>query len=130
MNNNSKEYKSQEPPHEFGWCLIPPAVLSADDLSLSAKVILGKLIGLVQSKGYCFATNEWLSREFHLSIRVIQRYILNLIDAGYIKREVGNGNKRRLYLTEKVLMGGGCQERHGGVSRTSWGGVRNVMPSR
>ena len=137
MNNNSKEYKSQEQP--MGWCLISPAVMSANDLILSQKVLLGRILGLLNKYGYCFATNDWLGKEIGLSGSITRKHIYKLIKLGYLRSEVdrgGNkhGSMRRLYPAEKVLIPTvptrteGCPHKDRGVSLQYLSEGKDITP--
>ncbi|GAH44337.1 unnamed protein product [marine sediment metagenome] len=106
--NNTQDHKSQGQP--MGWTLISPSVMSANDISLPQKVLLGRILGLLNKFGYCFATNAWLGKEIGLSEFTARKHIYKLIELGYLRSEVDrggsnrNGSMRRLYPTEKVLI--------------------------
>lgn len=81
----------------IGWILIPPQVMSDKRLTPSAKMLYGKINGLIGERGYCWASNETLA--FYLGMGDIRNPLEKLVSTGYIKRVVfkGEGNERHLY---------------------------------
>ena len=85
------------------WCLIPPTVWENTHLSLTEKCLLGRIIALQDSKGYCFASNRYLATQLGKTPDWISHIITKLLNAGYLSREVTRGNNkqivdRRIYL--------------------------------
>lgn len=85
-----------------GWCLIPPEIVSKNDLTPNEKLIVGRINGLCSLKGYCFASNNWLSRQFGLSPGTISNIVSSLVKKNLLRREVvrnkeGRIIQRRLY---------------------------------
>ncbi len=70
-----------------GWCLIPPSIFNNSDLSDSEKLLFGKLLGLTNKTGYCWASNRYLADMFDVSERSIQRRIGSLEKKGFIELE-------------------------------------------
>ncbi|MEO0289595.1 MAG: helix-turn-helix domain-containing protein [candidate division WOR-3 bacterium] len=94
----------------LGWCLIPPYILSREDLSLSEKVLYGRILGLADKDGYCFASNAWLGKQINLSKTRVAHLISRLKELGLIKVEVikdadGKILQRRIYplLSEMTI---------------------------
>lgn len=75
-----------------GWCLIPPSVFADSRLGDSEKMLFGKLLGLTNKTGYCWAGNEYLADMFGVSERSIQRRIKSLEKYDYITIEQ-NGHR-------------------------------------
>lgn len=74
-----------------GWCLIPPFVLADDQLSNTDKLIFGRIWGLTNEKGYCFASNDWIGKQINASSRTVSRSITKLNRTGYISVEIVRG---------------------------------------
>jgi len=70
-----------------GWCLIPPSVFSDSKLADSEKLLFGKLLGLTNKTGFCWASNSYLADMFVVSERSIQRRIGALEKRGYVTIE-------------------------------------------
>ena len=86
-----------------GWCLIPPNVLCDNALSDSEKMLYGKLLGLTNKTGYCWATNRYLGAMFDTSERSIQRRIGKLIGKGYVTTEY-DGTRRLRQICHPSLL--------------------------
>ena len=111
----------------MGWVLIPPQVMAATDISAGHKIILGKILGLLTSKGYCWASNRWLSENTGFKADTVSKYITDLAEKKYITREIvrDENNKvveRRLFpvyqATPPGQSSGTLQDNHRGPSQT------------
>lgn len=71
---------------------------------MGEKVLWGRINGLIGKRGYCFATNDWLSKQLGYSPRTIEDYIRKLVGKGYLQREYGHRGKqdRRLYPIPEI----------------------------
>ena len=67
-------------------CIIPAFVRSNKNLPDAAKIYYGELFVLASKFGYCFATDEQLSKMKEVSIGTIERWNLLLEDEGLINR--------------------------------------------
>ena len=90
---------------------IPAFILDDTDLSDSEKVLYGRIDGLSNNKDkpYCFASNSYLAEKSGKTERTIIRYINNLVDKGYIHRELiinndGKVEERKLWTMDKYLL--------------------------
>ncbi len=86
----------------IGWVLIPPTVMADSELNNSQKMLMGRIMGLVKKKGYCYASNGWLGNQLDLSPKTVSNYIEKLREEGFVKREIiKNDNdqvkERRIY---------------------------------
>jgi len=93
--------------NELGWVLISPEILAATDICMGEKVVCGRVTGLIGKTGYCYASNEWLGKQMGFSDRTIGKYISELVEKGYLRREYGPNGKRdrRLFpITPRVAM--------------------------
>jgi len=78
-----------------GWVMIPPQIM-ATDLPAGHKILLGKILGLLGDKGYCWASNRWLAANTGYKPGTISGYITDLVDAGYIKRVIEVNTKTKV----------------------------------
>lgn len=83
------------------WILIPPQIAEDENLSLSEKVLAGKIVGLTQKDGYCYASNAYLAHYLNTSIATIKRYIKKLKDSGFIRVEVERNDSKQ--VTERRI---------------------------
>lgn len=80
----------------IGWVLISPQVMAATDISAGHKIILGKILGLLTSKGYCWASNRWLGKNTGFKQATVSEYITDLVGKGYLFREIKTDEKKRV----------------------------------
>lgn len=111
------EKKPQEP--IVGWCLIPAFILSRTDLSLSEKVLYGRILGLSDKNGYCFSSNAWLGEQIGLAQGTVANMISRMAKRGLLRVEVIRGKnnevvERRIY----PLLGGYSSQEWGGIHST------------
>lgn len=76
------------------WCLIPPTVLDDVEVPSSAKLLFGRILGLTQRNGYCWATNEFLAEQMGVDARTVRRHIGLLKKKDYLSVEDENGERR------------------------------------
>lgn len=72
------------------YAVIPSEVLSSTELSSSGKLLVGVLISLSNKKGYCFASNQYISETLGISITYVRSLIKELEDKKIIIREVSS----------------------------------------
>ncbi len=73
-------------------------VLENDTLSERAKLLYAFIQSLSHQKGYCFATNKFFATNFKVSKSTINRHLVELKNANYVRMETvteENGNKLR-----------------------------------
>ena len=97
-------------------------VLESDTLSERAKLLYAFIESLSHQKGYCFATNRFFATNFKVSKSTINRHLVELKNANYVRMETvteENGNRLR-YIYPLLRQGGAskmtippCQERRG-----------------
>lgn len=91
--------------------VIPANVRYDDRLSANAKLLYGEIRALSNLKGYCYATNAYLSDQSRLGLteRSVQRLIKQLDELGYIYvrllgKPVGNvAFGRRIYVNKSAV---------------------------
>jgi len=100
---------------EVGPVVIPPYIMADDNLSLTLKVLWGKINGLTGKTGYCFASNEWLAASLGRSKGTVKNNINTLVNDGYLERNFeGPGVKgRRLWPVHPGMKS--CQDGHENV---------------
>lgn len=88
------------------YAVIPAHILHDQDLSANAKLLYGEITSLANLRGYCFAQNQHFANTFKVKKNSVTRWINELIDKEYIKRECiyKEGTKcvseRRLYIND------------------------------
>jgi len=100
-----------EPSDSYGWCLIPPTILARDDLSLRQKLIMGRILGLLGPKGYCYASNNWLGKQLGIAKGTMANLLSALAKQQVVRIEVirnDNGQvlERRIYPKEVFTQSG------------------------
>lgn len=80
---------------------VPRIVLNDKDLSSTDKLLLGLVVSLTLNKGYCFASNKYLSNVLNVSTRTISTCLSELKTQEYII--VKNDNKRKIYLNKEKI---------------------------
>jgi hypothetical protein len=81
---------------------IPMVVVTDKELSSSAKCLYGYIDLFSIKKGYCYASNEYISNCFGLSKRSITRLIKLLIDKDYIRIEYTKEHFRKIYTNMNI----------------------------
>lgn len=110
------ESHKEKQTYQLGWSLIPPDILSREDLSANEKLLWGRINGLRGKRGYCFASNEWLGEQLGLKNGSISNIISSLVRKGILIRDLirdkkGEIKERRLYP----------------LSTKEWGGINYSM---
>lgn len=96
------------------YCVITGKILDDNELSSDEKILYGRISGLANKEGYCYATNNYFEKSFTdkngkpKSEQTIIRWLNHLEERGYIKRvniyHKDNPNQiiqRRIYLQDK-----------------------------
>lgn len=91
----------------IGWCLIPPFIMCRDDLSHSQKILYGRIQGLVNNLGYCFATNHWLGNQACLKKETVSSLLSDLqnkqlLQIDVIRDERNRVVERRIFLMPQI----------------------------
>ena len=90
------------------YAIIPGNVRYDKRLCANAKLLYGEITSLTHKEGYCFAGNEYFSNLYEVSDKSISRWIKQLEEAGYIKRDfvykVGSKEiaQRKIFLSEAI----------------------------
>lgn len=70
------------------YIVIPSEVLCDNNLIPSAKLLYGDITALCNKEGYCWEWNSYFASKYQVLERTIQRWINNLIENGYIERDI------------------------------------------
>lgn len=70
------------------YAIIPANVRYDNELTANAKLLYGEITALCNSKGFCWATNEYFANLYGVSRTSISNWINALIKKGYITREL------------------------------------------
>ena len=89
------------------YAIIPADVRYDDEIPPNAKLLYGEISALIGADGYCFASNQYFSQIYKMSVETISRLISKLEKAGYIHREVvkdGSGQiiSRKIFLSTSL----------------------------
>lgn len=100
---------TETPNDSFAYCYIPPHVFQCDDLTPSAKILFGTIIGLTHKKGYCWASNKFLTQWNGLSANRVSKLVSKLKDKGFIAVEIIRNDKnqvieRRIYVYNNLTL--------------------------
>lgn len=88
--------------HGF-YVTIPMALVQDETISNGAKIAYGVIANLCNQRGYCFATNGYISNVLGSHETTASKYISELIKSGYLvpfEHVTENGSQRRLKLGE------------------------------
>ena len=78
------------------YCVVPINIITDGKLSDGAKLLYSVVSSLTHMEGYCYATNEYLSKIFDKDERTIQRLLKELKDNSYIFIE-NSKNRNKSY---------------------------------
>lgn len=84
---------------------IPMMLIMDNSVQPNAKLLYGILTSLASSEGYCWASNEYLSKHFDVHKKTVSVWVSELKDRDYIEVEVESTEKgydRRIYITGKL----------------------------
>lgn len=70
------------------YAIIPANVRYDSRLKPNAKLLYGEITALCNEKGFCWAGNEYFAELYEVSKETISRWISDLIDCGYLKRDI------------------------------------------
>jgi ribosomal protein L32 len=96
MLNNEK----QNPGY---WSVMPATVRYDKSLPANAKILFTEITALQQTKGYCWASNNYFASLYNVDPSAVSKWIKTLKDAGYIRIEYELNNNRKIFLTERIL---------------------------
>ncbi len=85
----------------MGCIVLDDSIVKNNSINSTDKLVYGVIKALTNNKGYCYASNDYISKKINLSKRTITKSISNLRKANYIRVETIN-YQRNIYLTSDV----------------------------
>ncbi len=82
----------------MGCIVLDDSIVKNNSINSTDKLVYGVIKALTNNKGYCYASNDYISKKINLSKRTITKSISNLRKANYIRVETIN-YQRNIYLT-------------------------------
>lgn len=82
----------------MGCIVLDDSIVKSNSINSTDKLVYGVIKALSNNLGYCYASNDYISKKVNLSKRTITKSISNLRKANYIKVETIN-YQRNIYLT-------------------------------
>lgn len=81
----------------MNWAAVIPArFLIAKDITSTQKLLIGLISSLSNLKGYCFASNEYLSKLLNVNKATVSHSISDLEAKGYIGRVIYRNDKQEI----------------------------------
>lgn len=81
--------------------LIESSIVKSNSINSTDKLVYGIIKALTNNLGYCYASNDYISKKINLSKRTVSKSISNLRKANYIRVETIN-YQRNIYLVNDV----------------------------
>ena len=85
----------------MGCIVLDDSIVKSNSINSTDKLVYGVIKALSNHLGYCYASNDYISKKVNLSKRTITKTISNLRKANYIRVETIN-YQRNIYLTSEV----------------------------
>ena len=85
----------------MGCIVLDDSIVKSISINSTDKLVYGVIKALTNNLGYCYASNDYISKKVNLSKRTISKSISNLRRANYIRVETIN-YQRNIYLTSEV----------------------------
>ncbi len=81
--------------------VIESSIVKSNSINSTDKLVYGIIKALTNNLGYCYASNDYISKKINLSKRTVSKAISNLKRANYIRVETIN-YQRNIYLVNDV----------------------------
>ena len=81
--------------------VIESSIVKSNSINSTDKLVYGIIKALTNNLGYCYASNDYISKKINLSKRTVSKAISNLRRANYIRVETIN-YQRNIYLVNDV----------------------------
>lgn len=104
--------------HVGYYAIIPADVRYSSKLSPNAKLLYGEITALCNREGFCWSSNKYFADLYKVDSGTISRWVSQLIKAEFIRVEILDSFKRKIYLSKER---GGRQKRLGGYAKTPRG---------
>lgn len=82
----------------MGCIVLDDSIVKSNSINSTDKLVYGVIKALSNNLGYCYASNDYISKKVNLSKRTITKSISNLRKVNYIRVETIN-YQRNIYLT-------------------------------
>jgi len=79
---------TDERKQQIGAAYIPAHIMCDQNLTMTEKVLWGRIQGLSTKEGYCYASNAWIGDQLGLKKGTISNLISRLVDGGYLTRKL------------------------------------------
>jgi len=93
--------------HYSYYTVMPTWLLMEKKVPSRAKLLYGRIVSLSDKTGYCWASNDYLSKETGIPKRTMQVYLMLLEQYKLIKRvikkRIGGGWTREIWLVDKFV---------------------------
>lgn len=99
---------------------IPATVRYDKSLPANAKLLYGEITALCNKEGFCWASNQYFAELYGASPRTVREWVSKLAQQGYIRVEIIDKVKRKIFL--------GVGENPPGGRRKSAGEVGEKLP--
>lgn len=103
MDTTDTDYQCSPQPSYYA--IVPANVRYCKKLEPNAKLLYGEITALCNSKGYCWASNQYFADLYDVDIRTIKRWIVSLASHNFIfihTIKKGFQNLRKIYLSEEI----------------------------
>ena len=81
--------------------VIESSIVKSNSINSTDKLVYGIIKALTNNLGYCYASNDYISKKINLSKKTVSKAISNLKRANYIRVETIN-YQRNIYLVNDV----------------------------
>ena len=81
--------------------VIESSIVKSNSINSTDKLVYGIIKALTNNLGYCYASNDYISKKINLSKRTVSKSISNLRKSNYIRVETIN-YQRNIYLVNDV----------------------------
>ena len=105
------------------WAVLPAAVRYDAKIPAAAKLLYAEISSLTESRGYCYASNDYFLRLYGMAERTLQRHLKALETAGYIRILDGNGGQARRKIYAGVNPLSHNPDKNDGVTPTKMTGA-------
>ena len=85
----------------MGCIILDDSIVKSNSISSTDKLVYGVIKALSNNLGYCYASNDYISKKVNLSKRTISKSISNLRQVHYIRVETMT-YQRNIYLPRGV----------------------------
>lgn len=99
------------------YSITPAEVRYSKKLVPNAKLLYGEITALCNKDGFCWATNQYFAELYKVDGGTISRWVSQLVSAGFVRVEIIDSFKRKIYLNGDLMPQGVRQKRLGGTSK-------------